>query len=583
MAQSPLKMLLVEDSEDDAFLLYAELSHAGKGVKYRRVESAAAMRAALAESDWDMVISDHAMPEFSSLDALRVLQGSGLDIPFIVYSGTIPEQMAISALQAGVQDCVQKGNLPRLVSTIERELENAATRRAKTQAELHVHRLAYYDDLTGLPNRNYFCEQVQQALKRKPQSAALLFVDLNRFMRLNNTFGYSVGDAVMRLIAERLAQCVADKGLLARFRGDEFGIYLECDDSTQVNALAEEICAAFTPPFVHDNLEFYITVSIGVSSFPGDRHEVQALLMNAASAMTLTKDLWRSNYTCYAKEMGDSSARKIVLEAALRHAVERDELFLQFQPIVELEGDGIAGCEALVRWRHPELGVISPDKFIPLADESGFIIELGAWVLRQACDQIKRLHDAGYDWLTLSVNVSAVQFAQPQLVAQISSVLAATGLAAQFLTVEITESVLMEDAELAIGTLRALKEQGIKIAVDDFGTGYSSLAYLKRFSIDVLKIDKSFINDVSIDADSAAIVSAIAVLAKSLKLDVVAEGVETREQLEMVRRIGCDRMQGYFFSRPLDIDKLSQLIAERHPLRIAMGSPFQPGQRMLLA
>ena len=356
MAQSPLKMLVVEDSEDDAFLLYSELSHAGKDISYRRVESEAAMRTALSESDWDMVISDHAMPEFSSLDALHVLQGSGLDIPFIVYSGTIPELMAISALQAGVQDCVQKGNLPRLVLTIERELENAVTRRAKDQAESHVHRLAYYDDLTGLPNRNYFCERVEQALNRKPESAALLFIDLDRFMRLNNTFGYAVGDALMRQVAKRLTQCVAGAGLLARFRGDEFGIYLESADPAAVRALTERIGAAFNPPFVHDSLEFYLTVSMGICRYPEDGHEVQALLINAASAMSLAKELWGRNYKYYVKKMGDSSARKVVLEAALRHAVGRDELFHQFQPIAELDGSGIAGCEALLRWKHPELG-----------------------------------------------------------------------------------------------------------------------------------------------------------------------------------------------------------------------------------
>jgi diguanylate cyclase len=387
---------------------------------------------------------------------------------------------------------------------------------------------------------------------------------------------------VMRLVAERLTRCVAGDGLLARFRGDEFGVYLEQKNADDVDALAKKICGAFEMPFEYDNLEFFLTAAIGIARFPDDGAEVHVLLKNAASAMTVTKDVWRSNYTRYEKAMGDASAHRVVLEAALRHAVERDELYLQFQPIVDLKRGGITGCEALVRWKHPQLGVISPDKFIPLADESGLIIELGAWVLRRACEEIKRLHDAGYDWLTLAVNVSAVQFAQPQLVAQIASVLATTGLEAKYLTVEITESVLMEDAELAIGTLRALKERGIKVAVDDFGTGYSSLAYLKRFSIDVLKIDRSFINDIAVDADSAAIVSAIAVLAKSLKLDVVAEGVETSEQLEIVRDIGCDRMQGYFFSRPLDIGALQNLVAERHPNPVGVPRGGAPVRRLAL-
>lgn len=566
MVREPLKLLLIEDSEDDAVLLCDALTRSGRRpLLHRRVSSAAQLIAALNEAEWDVVIGDHAIPDFSSIEALRALRAAGKDVPLIVYSGATQEQLAISALQEGANDCIQKGNVHRLLSAIERELRYAEVLRARNQAESHLHRLAYYDDMTGLPNRNYFCEQVNAALQRQPAGAAVIYVDLDRFMRLNNTFGYAVGDALMRQVAERLRHCVAEAGLLARFRGDEFGIFLETADPVEVKGLAERITAEFQRPFVHETLEFFVTVSMGISCHPADGDDAQTLLMNAAIAMSLAKDLWRSNYKVFVKSMGEANSRKLVLESALRHAIQRNELFLHLQPIVDLQAGGISGCEALVRWRHPEFGLIGPDTFIPLADESGFIIELGDWVLREACRQVRKLHLAGYGWLSLSVNVSAVQFAQPQLLNQISSALAETGFPPEALTIEITESVLMQDAQLAIGTLRALKEKGIKIAVDDFGTGYSSLAYLRRFTIDVLKIDKSFIQDLSSDADNEAIVSAIAVLARSLKLGVVAEGVETGEQLELVRQIGCDRMQGYYYSRPIEAGAFSGLLADEYP------------------
>jgi EAL domain-containing protein (putative c-di-GMP-specific phosphodiesterase class I) len=317
---------------------------------------------------------------------------------------------------------------------------------------------------------------------------------------------------------------------------------------------------SFAAPLLIDNLEFYVTLSMGICVFPDDGKNVATLLVNAESAMFLAKKLWRNNYKYYVKEMGETSSRRLALEMSLRRAVERGELCLQYQPMVDLASRSVTGAEALVRWNHPEFGMLGPDKFIPLADETGLIIEIGEWVLYQACKQAKAWHDLGLKDLTISVNVSAVQLGQPQLLNHVAGVLNRTGLNPACLELEITESVLMQDAESSINMLRALKDMGIKISVDDFGTGYSSLSYLKRFPIDVLKIDRSFTRDIVMDPDNSAIVSAITALARSLNLSVLAEGVESADQLDVLRREKCDRVQGYYFGRPLDPEAFLPLV-----------------------
>lgn len=569
---APIRVLIVEDSEDDVVLLCAELAETGRRFTYRCADSADSMAAALNNADWDIVISDHAMPSFSSQEALGVLKRSGKDIPFIIYSGTISEQTAVAALRNGVHDCVQKGNFARLFPSIERELRNAAVRREKQHAEKHIYRLAYYDDLTGLPNRNLFRERVGEVLRQNPvATAAVYFLNIDRFMRINNTFGFAVGDVVLQQLAGRLQACLGESELLARFRGDDFAVFKsDVRNSAEIQARADSIMAQFATPFVHDKLEFFITASMGICTFPQDGDEVDTLLKNAESAMSLAKRLWRNNYKYYLRELGETAAHRLALETALRHAVERKEFILDYQPIFAVATGELLGCEALVRWRHPELGVLPPDRFIPLADESGLIIGMGEWVLREACRQMKAWHDRGHRGLSISVNVSAVQFAQSQLQSQIAEVLRDTGLDPQCLELEITETVLMRDADSTIRTLRGLKEMGIRISMDDFGTGYSSLSYLKRFPIDTLKIDKSFMRDITSEIDSKAIVLAIAALAQNLKLVTLAEGVETVDQLNHLRNIRCERMQGFLFSRPLSAENFERFIAARE-LKRAVG------------
>jgi diguanylate cyclase (GGDEF)-like protein len=386
-------------------------------------------------------------------------------------------------------------------------------------------------------------------------------------MRINNTYGYATGDALIRQVAQRLKECVGETGVLARVGGDKFAVFRGgVANSREIQTFADHVMESFGAPFAIENLEFYVTLSVGICVYPDDGEDVSTLLVNAESAMYLAKKLWRNNYQYYVKALGEASSRRLALETSLRRAVERGELFLQYQPIVDLKTGKFTGAEALVRWNHPEFGLLGPDNFIPLADETGLIIEIGEWVLHQACMQAKSWHDMGLYPMTIAVNVSAVQLGQTQLLNQVADVLSKTGLDPACLELEITESVVMRDAEASIKMLGALKDMGIKISVDDFGTGYSSLSYLKQLPIDILKIDKSFTRDIGSDADSSSIVTAIVALAKSLNLSVLAEGVESIEQLGFLRKEKCDRVQGYYYSRPVNPDALLPLIM---PMRAA--------------
>lgn len=567
MLQQPMKVLIVEDSEDDAELLCSELTGVCGRFESKRVDCDIDMRAALQDGDWDLVISDHTMPCFSSLEALSVLKESGKDIPFIIYSGNISEQVALSSLHDGVHDYVRKGNVARLIPSIKRELDNAATRRARMRAENHIRRLAYYDELTGLANRNFFFEEAGKALSMKSPAdglASVFFINLDRFMRINYVVGFIKASELLRQVANRLSECAGEKGILARLGGDRFALFRnDIDSYSEIQPVADAVMQSFAAPLAADGIEFYITPSMGISVYPGDGGDISTLLVNAEGAASLAKKLGGNNYKYYVKEMGETASERLTLEAALRRAVKHQELILHYQPIVDLATGNITGSEALVRWNHPAYGMLSPDRFIPLANEIGMIVEIGEWVLLQACRQTKQCHDNGFFPLSISVNVSAAQFGHQKLLDHVANALARTGLDPQYLELEITESVLMQDSETTIGMLRALKKMGIRISLDDFGTGYSSLSYLSRFPIDILKIDKSFIRGINRNGDDYAIVRAITALAQSLNLSVVAEGIESAEQLNALRREKCDRVQGYLFSKPLPSEEFMKFISAR--------------------
>jgi len=556
MTQEHTHLLLVEDSEDDALLLETVLSRTLPNLMVHRVDCAADMAQAL-KQPWDLVISDHSMPRFDAFKALQVLHASGQDIPFIIYSGALELERGSSAMRIGADDHITKGNFGRLVPVVERALRHTRALQAKQEAEQSKARIENYDALTGLVNQKRFAEL---AADFEP-GAALLYIDVDRFMRINDSFGYATGDALMAQIARRLERDGGPGEVVARIGRDEFAILVPALEEREAARMrADRLMQSFGEAFHVNGQSLFLTISIGIALAPQHGDDLHALLKNAESAMFTAKRQGRNTVQVYRHELNNDTSRRLKLESALRHAVERNELHLVYQPIIDVASGGICGVEALLRWRHPELGAIPPDEFIGLADESGQILAIGEWVLRTACTQLRRWHDAGFAQLNVAVNFSATQFKQPDLHESIRKALDSARLDPRFLEIEITETLAMQDAETTINTLRLLKDMGVKISIDDFGTGYSSLGYLRRFPLDILKIDRSFVRDADRDCDSAAIVHTVVALARVLKLTVLAEGVETPSQVEFLSREGCDRMQGYHFAKPCDADALLKLL-----------------------
>ena len=570
---TPVRVLIVDDSHDDAFLLKTELARRGVFLDYRRVDSAAEMASALASENWRLIISDHNMPGFDALGALEVLKRSGRDIPLIIHSGCISNQLAVSAMYEGVSDFVAKGDYEHMVPVIERELRGAAARRAVRRADHHIRQLANFDKLSDLPNHNLFCTRVTEWINdslqaRQARRAALFVIDIDRFLRINASFGYEAGNAIIQQISMRLNDAMPGGALLARLGSDEFAVFLpDVELASDAEAFAAWIVHAFDAPFMKDDIELFLTPSVGAARVPDDGSQVYDLLMNAETASALVKRSGGNGYRFYERSMNAASAERMVLESDLRRAVERDELFLEFQPVVDADGGRIVGAEALVRWNHPRLGRVAPDRFIPLADETGLIIDIGAWVLAAACDACQAWRDAGHGDMYVSVNVSAMQFGQPRLLEAVRDALSCSNLPPASLILEITESSLMHDVESTAGMLRALRNMGVRISVDDFGTGYSSLAYLKRFPLDVIKIDKSFVHDLCADDEDAAIVRAIIALAHSMRRATVAEGVETVEQIDRLKDEKCRFFQGFYFGRPMSVSAMLKRLQDQGDVR----------------
>lgn len=432
--------------------------------------------------------------------------------------------------------------------------------------EVELHHQASHDALTGLPNRHLLGDRAAQCLaqaKKAGHGLAMLFLDLDRFKLINDSRGHSVGDALLEAVALRLQATVRDSDTVARFGGDEFVIMLPAlAQSVDAANVAQKVVAAFTKPFAAGGQELHVTASVGLSIYPEDGEDSETLLKQADTAMYRAKERGGNRVQFYAREMGALAEERVALQNALCQALERQEFELHYQPQVDLTSGRVRGMEALVRWRRPNVGLVAPDRFISLAEETGLIVPLGEWVLRTACAQAALWQAAGHRDLSMAVNLSARQFSQQDMAALVQEVLAETGLDARCLELELTESVLMKDPELVAQTLRRLKEIGVTLSLDDFGTGYSSLSYLKRFPVDVVKIDRAFVRDVTVSADDAALTRTIIAMARSLNMSTVAEGVETVGQLGFVIRNGCDAMQGHHFSRALSVEEMNALLLE---------------------
>ncbi|GAO36932.1 diguanylate cyclase [Sulfuricella sp. T08] len=422
--------------------------------------------------------------------------------------------------------------------------------------EEKIRHVAHHDALTGLPNRLHLqisLGQVIAAAKRENEEVAVMFIDLDRFKIINDTLGHNIGDGLLVEVAQRLRGHVRESDLLARLGGDEFVVALEGDDVVNAVAqVAEKILGSLSQPYQIDGHVLHSTTSIGISLYPHDGDSIESLMKNADTAMYHAKSMGRNNFQFFSPKMNQSSNERLLLENSLHRALECDEFTVHYQPQADLASGRLVGAEALIRWHHPERGMVSPLDFIPLAEENGMILPIGTWVLREVCRQIKVWRELGLTDLRFAVNLSPRQFHQENLVGKIIGILREFDVPASALELEITESSVMENPDAAVSLLNQLNQHGLSIAIDDFGTGYSSLGYLKRFPVSKLKIDRSFVMDIPGDPDDSAIAIAVIQLGRSLGLKVVAEGVETAEQRQFLSDQGCDMLQGYWYSKPLD-------------------------------
>ena len=527
-----------------------------------------------------LLLLDVSMPKMNGFEVCEHIRDheKGKHIPVIMVTGSDDLESIHKSYAVGATDFIAKPIKWPILGERVKYILRASQAFADLVTQQHeLHQLAFYDSLTGLPNRQYLMQDLQRFLamaERNNYQAAMLFIDLDRFKRINDTMGHSYGDKLLRKVAHRLQANLRDSDTFARvgseqssqepqlssFGGDEFTIFLSrLNDPNEALLVAERVIRSFSTPFQLEQFEVVVTPSIGISMFPNDGDNAETLLKNADTAMYFAKQSGRCCYKFYQDSMNAKAAARLQLEQDLRRALKSDEIVPFYQPQICAQSGRIVGVEALVRWLPAKGGIIPPDEFIPIAEETGLINELGRLVLERGCYQAKQWFDEGNP-VRMAINVSAHQFRQLDFTQVVADVLQQCGLAPELLELELTESVIMSDAEENIARLIELKALGVSLAVDDFGTGYSSLSYLKRFPIDILKIDRSFMCDVNSAPDDLAIVEAILALAESLKLGVIAEGIEYGSQIAILKNTNQLLLQGYLFSRPVAAEYISPLL-----------------------
>jgi diguanylate cyclase (GGDEF)-like protein len=567
MKEKALQVLLVEDNADDVQLLRLMFLKERRGsFELTHLQRMSEAIDHLVKHRVDIVLLDLGLPDGHGLDTLRLAHAAAPGVPLIVLTGLDDEALAAQAMKEGAQDYLIKGQIE--TRALPRALRHAIERhRMQTETALMSRQMAHsaqHDFLTDLPNRLLLNDRLTHAIEsalRYSHTLAVLFLDLDDFKHVNDSLGHAIGDKLLKSVGERLLAGVRKSDTVSRLGGDEFVVVLSSIERSEDAALtASKLIAAMVSPYSIDQHDLHVTASIGISIYPTDGVEAEVLIQNADNAMYHAKERGRNNCQFFTEEMNVKAVERQSLEAGLRRALERHEFELHYQPKIDLKSGAITGVEALIRWMHPERGPVPPAQFVPLAEECGLILPIGQWVLLEACRQARAWRDSGLRPVPVAVNVSALEFRGRDFLSGVRAALIATGLESRNLELELTESVLMRDAETTVDTLNALKAIGVQLAVDDFGTGYSSLSYLRRFPLDALKIDRSFVRDITADPDNATIVSAVISMGKNLKQRVIAEGVETREQLAFLQSRGCDEAQGYYFSRPVVAEQFAKLL-----------------------
>ena len=532
----------------------------------------------------DLILCDVMMPGLDGLGVLTALrQDSTLaSVPFIFLTAKAAKADFRQGMELGADDYITKPfTRAELLGAIASRLKKQAAVKDLYHSELQQAKeqldyLIHHDKLTNLPNRLSLRErfkQVQLAGNKDEQVLTIICLGLDRFNQINDNLGYTFGNLLLKAVAQRLTASVDSQDIVARLNTDQFAIILTTiQQKKDVAKVAQSLLEKLSQTFNVSGQEIFITASIGITLYPRDGAEIEQLLNHASTAMLKAKQQGGDQYEFYTAAFNIGSSDRIALQTSLRYALEREELQVYYQPQVNLKTGQIVGAEALVRWQHPERGLISPDKFIPIAEETGLIVPIGEWVLQTACKQTKIWQNAGFSSLRIAVNLSSRQFSQLDLRHQLVQILMDTGLDPKYIELELTESMLVQNTEVAIRRLNALKSLGVQIAIDDFGTGYSSLSYLQQFPFDILKIDRCFIRNITDNSNNAAITKAIIEMAKSLDLKLIAEGVETEAELSFVCQQNCDGMQGYLFSRPVPTQEFYQLLTTGKRLALPLGS-----------
>jgi diguanylate cyclase (GGDEF)-like protein len=543
-----LRVLLVEDSEDDAVLIARELTRGGYQVTFRRVDTAETLLAAFDGERWDLAIGDFSMPKFCGTAALALVRQFDPELPFIFVSGTIGEDAAVAAMRSGAQDYLMKGSLKRLVPAVERELREVASRRSRRHAEERLAHLAYHDALTDLPNRVLLNDRLTQAMlacQRSGEPIALMVIDFDHFKTVNDSLGHHAGDRMLQEVAARLRAFVRESDTVARLGGDEFAVMLLKTDAQRAIRMARKLLNRLIEPYVIQDRPCVVGASIGIATFPEHGTVADAILQKADIAMYVAKS-GGVGVAVYAPDRDRQAHRRLALTTELREAIERDHFECHYQPIVSLQTNDVIRIEALARWRHPVQGLLGPEEFICVAEQTGLIEPLTMliidkvlteWAAPRVCLPIP-----------IAVNLSARHLRDPNLPARVTEALARHSATPSALALEITENSIMSDPDRSIACLSRLREMGITVAVDDFGTGYSSLSYLRDLPVDELKIDRVFVS--GLRTTDAAIVRSTIELAHNLGLRIVAEGVESSAVRDRLRALRCDAGQGLFFAPP---------------------------------